>query len=56
MFTYCYHTPAITVMFSETMPSVNEGGGLAQPVLVLSDPLSTATTIQVLTTDGSATG
>ena len=43
-------------MFSETMYSVNEGDGSAVIGLVLSDPSSTATTVEVFNTDGSATG
>ena len=56
MFTYCYHPPAITVMFNQTTYSVNENAGPAQPVLVLSNPSSTDITVQVFNTDGSATG
>ena len=51
---YCY--VAITVMFSETTYNVNEGDGSAQIGLVLSGPSSTATTVRVSNTDGSATG
>ena len=47
---------AITVMFSETTYSVNEGDGSAQIGLVLSSPSSTATTVEVFNTDVSATG
>ena len=44
-------------MFSQTMYScVNEGAGAAQLVLVLSNPSATDITVQVTTTDGSATG
>ena len=44
-------------MFGQTMYScVNEGAGSAQPVLVLSDPSLTATTVEVFNTDGTATG
>ena len=56
MFTYCYHPPAITVMFSQTTYSVNENAGPAQPVLVLSNPSTSDVTVEVTTTDGSATG
>ena len=45
-----------TMMFSETIYSVNEKDGLAQIGLVISNPPSTATTVQVTNTDGSATG
>ena len=47
---------AITVIFSQTMYSVNENTGPAQPVLVLSEPLSFNITVEVYNTDGSATG
>ena len=54
---YGCHSPAITVMFSQTMYScVNEGAGSAQPVLVLSNPAATDNTVQVTNTDRSATG
>ena len=52
-----YHLLATTVMFSETLYSVNEDGGPAQVVLVLGGLSATATTVvQVFNTDGSATG
>ena len=47
---------AITVMFNQSMYSVDENGGPAQPVLILSNPSSSVVTVQVITTDGSATG
>ena len=47
---------AITVMFSETMYSVDEDSGPAQPVLVLSNPSATSFDVTVTNTDGSATG
>ena len=47
---------SITVMFSETLYSVNEGGGSAQTGIVLSNSSSTTITVQVFNTDGSATG
>ena len=43
-------------MFSETMYSVNEGAGPARPVLVLSNPSSFESTVEVFHTDGTATG
>ena len=49
-------TPAITVMFSETTYNVDENAGPARPELVLSNPSSFDTTVQVFNTDGSATG
>ena len=47
---------ALTVMFSQTTYSVDEDDGPAQPTLVLSGPLATAITVQVTSSDGSATG
>ena len=49
-------TPAITVMFSETMYSVNEDAGSVQLVLVLGSPQLTDITVQVFGTSESATG
>ena len=43
-------------MFNQSMYSVNESTGPAQPTLVLSGLSSTAFTIQVTNNDGSATG
>ena len=43
-------------MFSETTYSVDEDDGLAQPGLILNNPSSTDTTVQVTSRDGSATG
>ena len=43
-------------MFSQTMYRVDENAGSAQIGLVLNEPPSTATTVQVLNTDGSTTG
>ena len=51
-----YHLLATTVMFSEIIYSVNENTGPAQPVLVLSNPSSSNITVEVLSSDGSATG
>ena len=44
------------MMFSEIIYSINEDGGSAKPVLVLSGQSSTPTTVQVFNTDGSAAG
>ena len=44
------------VFFRNSMYSVNEDDKLIQPVLILSDPLSTNITVEVFSTDGSATG
>ena len=46
----------IIVMFSQTMYSVNEGAGPAQPALVLSRASSTDITVEVTNTNGSAFG
>ena len=43
-------------MFNQSMYNDNEDAGLAQPVLVISNPSSTDITVQVTNTDGSATG
>ena len=43
-------------MFNQSMYSVNENAGPAQPTLVLSHPSSTDITVEVTNTDGSATG
>ena len=51
-----FHSTAITVRFNQSMYSVNENEGPAQPTLVLSNPSSTDITVQVTNTDGSATG
>ena len=46
----------IMVMFSQTTYSVNEGDGSAQIGLVLNNPSSTATVVEVFSTDRTATG
>ena len=43
-------------MFNQTMYSVIENAGPAQPVLVLSNPSSIEFNVTVTSTDGSATG
>ena len=52
----CYYCIGITVSFNQSVYSVNEPYGPAQPVLVLSNPLSTDITVTVSSTGGSATG
>ena len=47
---------AINVRFEQPMYNDNEDALPAQPVLVLSNRSSTDITVQVTTTDGSATG
>ena len=44
------------VMFNQTMYSVVESAGPAQPVVVLSNPSATPFNVTVTSTDGSATG
>ena len=46
----------ITVMFSETMYSVDEDDGSAEIGLVLSNQSTTDITVEVFNTDGSAIG
>ena len=53
---YLYINIAPTVMFEQTAYRVDEDDGPAPPVLVLSNPSTTDITVQVSTTDGSATG
>lgn len=43
-------------MFEHSIYTVNEGDENVQPVLVLSNPSSTAMTVEVFSTGGSATG
>ena len=53
----CYFLPlALTVTFNQTTYSVDEDDGPAQPEFVLSNPSSTDITVQVNSSDGSATG
>jgi len=47
---------APTVYFNQPTYNVDEDDGPAQPVLVLSNPSSADITINVFSTDGSATG
>ena len=53
---YKWYFIAITVMFSQSMYSVDEDDGPARPVLVLSNPSSTDITVEATDTEGSATG
>ena len=46
----------ITVKFGQSTYSVNEGAGVAQPVLFLSNPSSTDITVVVYNTNGTAFG
>ena len=43
-------------MFNQSMYNVGEDDGPARLILVLSNPLSSDITVQVITEDGSATG
>ena len=47
---------AATVMFNQSTYNISENIGLAQPTLILSNPSSYDITVQVSSTDGSATG
>ena len=51
-----YTSLAPIVTFDQSTSNVDEDDGPAQPVLVLSNPSSTDITINVFSTDGSATG
>ena len=53
---FCILSSAITMMFNQTTYGVDEDSGPVQPTLVLSNPSSTAITVQVTTSGGSATG
>ena len=50
-----FYPSAITIMFSERTYNVDEDAGPAQPVLVLSNPSSTAFTVRVREQSGTAT-
>ena len=47
---------AITISFEQPTYIVNEADEKVEPVLVLSNPSSSIITVQVFSTDGSATG
>ena len=53
---FIFYFTAITVRFTETMYSVNEGAGPAQIGVELSGESASDTVVQVFNTDGSATG
>ena len=46
----------ITVNFEQIMYNIAEANVLVNPVLVLSNPSSTNITVEILSTEGSATG
>ena len=52
---WIFYSPA-TVSFEQSTYNVNEDNGLTQLILVLSNPLSTDTIVQVNNSNGSATG
>ena len=45
-----------TVSFEQQTYNISEADGNVQPVLVLSNPSATAITVEVFSTNGSATG
>ena len=47
---------AATVNFTQSVYNVNEGSGVVQVTLVLSNPSSVDITVEALNTDESATG
>ena len=56
-FVLCFICHSVAnVSFDRSAYGVDEDNGPAQPVLVLSNPLSTDIIVQVNATDGSATG
>ena len=56
-FVLCFICHSVAnVSFEQSAYGVDEDNGPAQPVLVLSNPLSIDIIVQVNTTDGSATG
>ena len=56
VFNYVCILIATSVKFDQSAYSVNERNEKVQIVLVLSNPSSTIITVEVLSTDGSATG
>ena len=51
-----FYLTAATVSFAQLTYNVNEDDEIVEPVLVLSNPSSSVITVQVFSTDGSATG
>ena len=49
-------TVAVSVSFNQSTYIINENDQLVQPVLVLNDSLATDITVQVMTSDITATG
>ena len=56
LYIYSLSLVAANVSFEQQTYKVNEDDENVQPVLVLSNPSSTAITVEVFSTDGSATG
>ena len=50
------HLIVLTVSFEEQVYDANENNETVEPVLVLSNSSSSVITVQVFSTDGSATG
>ena len=55
IYTFTYDLASI-IWFSQLTYSADEGDGAAQPVLILSNPSSSNTTVQVKTKKKTATG
>ena len=55
-YTCTLYFTAATVSFEQQTYIVNEADGSFQPVLVLSNPSATVITVEVFSTNGSATG
>ena len=53
---YLFCLIATTMSFAQPTYIVDEADGTVEPVLVLSNPSSSVITVQVFSTDGSATG
>ena len=47
---------AVTLRFNPTIYSINENNGILQPILILSAPLLTDFTLQVINIDSTASG
>ena len=54
---YCFVAPNVAaISFTQLMYSFKEDSNIAQPVLLLSNPLTTDITIEVVDREGTATG
>ena len=56
LYIYLYTHIVVVVSFNQSAYSVDEDDGLALPVLVVNGSSAVNFTVQVMTTDGSATG